>query len=89
MAGDSGSFLRIDRPLDAEIGEAFVTWAAAAVEHGSALGRNLPAEGLDYRRSLFLDTETTGLGGAGCLVFPHRRHSPARRRSLAHPVLHA
>ena len=66
---DSGSYLRIDRCLDTEVGAAFAAWAAAAVEHGTALGRSLPAQGIDYRRALFLDTETTGLGGAGCLVF--------------------
>jgi len=64
------SFIRIDRVLGHEHGEALRAWLD--LWHGDrirVLTKDDRVAALDPRQALFFDTETTGLGGAGCFVF--------------------
>ncbi|MBM3463882.1 MAG: hypothetical protein FJX76_17435 [Armatimonadetes bacterium] len=72
VLGDGAeAFLRIDRPLDdretrAALGDWQALWRA---EHVKVLARDGGLASFDPLRALFIDTETTGLGGASTLVF--------------------
>jgi uncharacterized protein YprB with RNaseH-like and TPR domain len=53
--------LQGDTPLD--------TWLAQETTALTQIGKIVPGASIDIRRFVFLDTETTGLGGAGTLPF--------------------
>jgi uncharacterized protein YprB with RNaseH-like and TPR domain len=63
-------YLRIDRPLDDEVRDAALPWLHLwAPRHVHVLTPDGRLAAVDPRRALFIDTETTGLGGASSLVF--------------------
>lgn len=63
-------YLRIDRALDETVRDAALHWLHKW-DHGHAqlLSRDDRLRAVDPARALFIDTETTGLGGASSLVF--------------------
>lgn len=63
-------YLRIDRPLDDEVRDGALHWLHLwDARHVHALAVDGRLRTVDPRRALFIDTETTGLGGASSLVF--------------------
>lgn len=65
-----GRYLRIDRPLDDAVHDEAADWLRLWDErHAHALSPEPRVRAADARCALFIDTETTGLGGASTLVF--------------------
>ena len=63
-------YLRIERPLDDDAQQGAADWLRLWTdEHGRALCPRSRVHGVEASRALFIDTETTGLGGASTLVF--------------------
>lgn len=67
VCGSGGeAFIRIDRAAEVSPTAWIRRWHA---DHVRVLTRDARVTAADPSRVLFLDTETTGLGGAACLVF--------------------
>ncbi|NDD30378.1 MAG: hypothetical protein EB084_19140 [Proteobacteria bacterium] len=70
MGDESTGYLRIERTLDAQTGERLRDWTERWHEdHARTLAPEARLRSDQADRALFIDTETTGLGGASTVVF--------------------
>jgi uncharacterized protein YprB with RNaseH-like and TPR domain len=69
VGADGQAFVRIDRSLDEMEPAVEIFSKHWQPRHVTALSKDARLCGLDPHRALFLDTETTGLGGTSSIVF--------------------